>query len=146
SSAAWASLGVAAPRGGHGVLPTPSLPQADGSIRELALLALDTAKSAGASYADVRVSSAQSQSIASREDRIINMSDSETMGFGVRVLAGGAWGFAASRELSRAEVQRVARVAVQQARANRRAMQRPITLAPVDPVSDGRWAAAARID
>ncbi len=110
------------------------------------MLALDAAKSAGASYADVRVSSAQSQSVASREDRITNMSDSQTFGFGVRVLAGGAWGFAASRDLSRAEVQRVARVAVQQARANRRAMQRPIVLAPVDPVPDGHWAAATRID
>ena len=110
------------------------------------MLALDTARSAGASYADVRISSAQSQSVASREDRITNMSDTETMGFGVRVLANGAWGFAASHDLSRNEVQRVARVAVAQARANRRAMQRPITLAPVDAVPDGHWAADARID
>ncbi len=110
------------------------------------MLALDTARSAGASYADVRVSSAQSQSVSSREDRITNMSDSQTMGFGVRVLVNGAWGFVASRELERTEVQRVARAAVAQARANRRAMQRPIVLAPVDPVPDGRWAAAMRID
>ena len=65
------------------------------------MLALDSARSAGASYADVRVSHAQVQSVATREDRVTNMSDSETMGFGVRVLVGGAWGFAASRDLSR---------------------------------------------
>jgi TldD protein len=112
----------------------------------MVMLALDTAKSAGASYADVRVSSAQSQSVSSREDRITNMSDSQSMGFGVRVLVNGAWGFCASRELERNEVQRVARTAVAQARANRRAMQRPIVLAPVDPVPDGRWAAPMRID
>jgi TldD protein len=112
----------------------------------MAMLALDAARSAGASYADVRISRAQSQSVGTREDRVTNLSDSETMGFGVRVLVNGAWGFAASRDLSRAEVQRVARVAAAQARANRRAMQRQIVLAPVDPVPDGRWAAPARVD
>ncbi len=110
------------------------------------MLALDSARGAGASYADVRVSRAQTQSVGTREDRVTNLSDSDTMGFGVRVLVNGAWGFAASRELSRAEVQRVARTAVQQARANRRAMQRPVVLAPSTPVSDGRWASPARID
>ena len=40
--------------------PASNLPQADGSIRELAMLALDAAKSAGATYADVRISRAQS--------------------------------------------------------------------------------------
>src|SRR5499427_4748084 len=126
--------------------PASNLPQADGSIRELAMLALDAAKSAGATYADVRVSRAQSQSVATREDRVTNISDRDTMGFGIRVLAAGAWGFAASRELTRPEVQRVARTAVSQARANRRAIQGPVVLAPVDPIPDGRWSAPARID
>lgn len=144
-STALATIGFVANSADHVVSPN-SLPQADGSIKELAMLALDTAKSAGASYADVRVSSAQQQAVASREDRITNLSDSQTMGFGVRVLVGGAWGFCASRDLTRTEVQRVARTAVAQARANRRAMQRPITLAPVDPVPDGRWAANVRTD
>ena len=147
SSAAVAAIPVVrippAAAGRSGAL---ALPQADASVRELAMAALDAARSAGASYADVRVSRAQSQSVATREDRVINLSDSDTMGFGVRVLVNGAWGFAASRELTRTEVQRVARAAAQQARANRRAMQRPVVLAPVDPVPDGRWAAPVRID
>ena len=110
------------------------------------MLALDAARSAGASYADVRISRAQSQSVATREDRVTNMSDSDTLGFGIRVLANGAWGFAASRDLARNEIQRVARQAVAQARANRRAMHRPVVLAPVEAVPDGRWAAPMRID
>jgi len=110
------------------------------------MLALDAARSAGAQYADVRLSRARAQSVGSREDRITNMSDSDTMGFGVRVLVNGAWGFAASSDMRREEVQRIARAAVQQARANRRAMQRPVVLAPSTPVTDGRWASPARID
>jgi TldD protein len=133
---------------GDGSVPPPAtqLPQPDPNIRELALLALDAARSAGASYADVRVSRTQSQSVATREDRVTNLSDSDTMGFGVRVLVNGAWGFVASRELSRDEVQRVARTAVAQARANRRAMSRPVILAASPAVSDGRWASPSRID
>ena len=139
SSAALAAAGL--------VIPTPApLPQDDANIRELALLGLDAAKSAGASYADIRVSRTRTQSVATREDRVTNLSDSDTMGFGLRVLVNGAWGFAASRDLSRTEVQRVARVAVAQARANRRAMQRPVVLAPQAPVANGRWASPARID
>ena len=126
-----------------GLLP---LPEQDPSIRELAMLALDAARSAGASYADVRISRTRTQSVATREDRVTNLSDSDTMGFGVRVLVNGAWGFAASRDLVRNEVQRVARTAAAQARANRRAMQRPVVLAPSTPVTDGRWASPARID
>jgi len=110
------------------------------------MAALDAARGAGASYADVRVSHAQSQQVATREDRVLNMSNSESMGFGIRVLVNGAWGFAASHDMTRAEVQRVARAAVTQARANRRAMQRAITLAPVEPVPDGRWSAPMAVD
>jgi TldD protein len=62
------------------------------------------------------------------------------------VLAQGAWGFAASRELTREEVTRVAQAAVAQARANRPAMTRPVVLAPTPPVKDGRWRSPIEID
>jgi hypothetical protein len=46
--------------------------------------------------------------IATREQRVTGLSDNETMGLGVRVLADGAWGFAATRELTAAAVDRAA--------------------------------------
>ncbi len=110
------------------------------------MLALDAAKSAGASYADVRISRNRNQAISTRERRVQNLVDNETFGFGVRVLVDGAWGFAASRELTRDEVSRIARQAVAQARANRTTLVRPVTLAPVTPTSDGTWRGPARID
>jgi TldD protein len=124
-----------------GVLPT-----ADPSVRELMMRALDTARSAGASYADVRVGRNRNEGITTREDRVVSLSDNETMGLGVRALTGGAWGFAATRELTAEAVENAARAAVQQARGNSRAMTRPVELAPTEPVPDGRWRAAARID
>jgi TldD protein len=122
------------------------LPQADASVRDLCMRALNSAKAAGASYADVRVGRTRLQSVNTREQQITNLSDGETFGFGIRVLAQGAWGFAASRDVTAAEIDRVARLAVLQAKANRRAMQRPVTLAPTPPVKDGSWRSPIETD
>jgi len=108
--------------------------------------ALDAAKSAGAEYADVRISQNRNQAIQAREHRVQSLSDSETFGFGVRVLVNGAWGFAASRELAADEMVRVARQAVAQAQANRAALERPVVLAPVSPTPTGTWRGPAEID
>lgn len=124
-----------------GVLPT-----ADAATRDLMLRALDTATSAGAEYADVRVSRNRNQSISTREDRVTGIADNETYGIGVRVLANGAWGFAATRELTREAVDQAAASAVAQAVANRAAVHDPVELAPAPRVPDGRWRAAAQID
>ena len=122
--------------------------QGDSSHRELALRAIDAAKAAGADYADCRISSARSQNIGTRERRVTNIGDNETFGFGVRVLVGGSWGFAASSELTVDEIARVARQAVAQARANRAAMVKPVEMAPIShpPVPNGSWRSPIRID
>jgi TldD protein len=121
--------------------------QGESAHRELALRAIDAAKSAGADYADCRISSARSQNLGTRERRVTNIGDNETFGFGVRVLVQGTWGFAASSDLTTDEVVRVARQAVAQAKASRVAMVKPVELAPIGPpVPNGRWRSQARID
>src|ERR671919_2771742 len=151
AAAASAAMGIAgcAPA----PLPAPPAPASptpatggDPTFKDLAMLALDAAKSAGASYADVRISRNRNQALFTRERRVQNLVDNETFGFGVRVLVDGAWGFAASRELTRDEVSRIARQAVDQARANRTTLVRPVTLAPVTPTPNGTWRSPARID
>ncbi len=111
----------------------------DPTFKDLAMRALDAARSAGASYADCRISRNRTQTIFTRERQVQALADNETLGFGVRVLVEGAWGFAASRQLTNDEVARVARQAVAQAKANRVAMLRPVTLAPVTATPNGRW-------
>ncbi len=64
----------------------------------------------------------------------------------MRVLAAGAWGFAASRDVNADEVVRVARQAVAQARANAAAMKRPIELAPTERWPDAKWSSPMQID
>ena len=151
SGAATAALGLAACTSAPSIdtAPTPATPaqsSGDASIRDLALLALDAAKSAGAQYADVRISQNRSQGINTRERRVQGLNDSTTFGFGVRSLVDGSWGFAASRDLTREEVVRVAKQSVAQARANRATMVRPVTLAPPGSSAKGTWRASAKVD
>jgi TldD protein len=69
-------------------------------VRELAEQAVQTALSAGASYADARAIIRRSQRVATKNGRVDVLSDLESEGIGVRVLVGGAWGFACDRRLS----------------------------------------------
>jgi TldD protein len=118
----------------------------DPATRELAMRAIDAARSAGATYADVRIARNRQQSLNTRERQITQFNDSDTFGFGVRVLAGGAWGFAASREVNPDEVTRVAREAVAQARANAAGSRRPVELAPPERHPDAKWTSPFQVD
>jgi TldD protein len=69
-------------------------------VRELCEHAVAAALGAGASYADARVVVRRSQVVGSRNQRVERLDDSETEGIGVRVLVGGAWGFACDRRLN----------------------------------------------
>ncbi|MBA3889555.1 MAG: TldD/PmbA family protein [Gemmatimonadaceae bacterium] len=118
----------------------------DPAIRDLAMRAVDAARSAGASYADVRIAQNRSQGVFTRELRVQGMSDNETFGIGVRALVNGAWGFAATAELTPDAVVAVARQAVAQARANQVAMVRPVELAPYGPPQVGEWRSPIKVD
>ncbi len=139
--------GLHAADGLHGILsPTAWAPLADGERRELAMRALDAARGAGADYVDVRINTNRLQALSTRDRRITGVADNVTSGFGVRVLVDGTWGFAASGQVTAGEVDRVARVAVGQARANRAAQRRPVELAPAEVEPDGVWRSPIRID
>ena len=57
---------------------------------------LAAAKAAGATYADVRLQRQRRESVSTREDHVTGVGYEENYGVGIRVIAGGAWGFAAS--------------------------------------------------
>jgi TldD protein len=69
-------------------------------MREACAAAVDAALGAGASYADARAVVRRSQYVGTKNGRVDMLSDGETEGIGVRVLVGGAWGFASDRRLS----------------------------------------------
>lgn len=116
-------------------------------LRQLALEAMDAARAAGASFADVRVGAGRMLKVgayyspAEGSAPVLDAPDFRTgVGYGVRAIVDGVWGFATGYELTPDAVARAARTAVSMARASQRRGERRLELAPVPRVDDGRWA------
>ncbi len=107
-------------------------------MKELLQLALDAAVDAGASYADVRGGSVETESLSVRGQIVESLDRAESSGFGVRVLAGGAWGHASSSVLNEEQAVRVAKMAVEVGRASASKISRPVELVP-EPVHVDGW-------
>lgn len=108
--------------------------------RKLADVAMGAAKEAGASYCDVRIGRYLNQFVVTREDKVQNVVNTESTGAGIRVLANGTWGFAATYDLKPDAVARAAKQAVAIAKANSRLQTTPVELAPVKGVGEVSWA------
>lgn len=113
---------------------SPAFRFSDPDFPALAEVALETAKSLKATYADIRIARYKTQSVSTREKRVTNVSGSESYGFGVRVIVNGTWGFAASRDVTKSEIRSVTRKAVAIAKANARLQKEPVKLADVRPM------------
>jgi len=87
-------------------------------MRDIIERALNVVQLKGAAYADVRFVHNETESIAVRNGIVEALSHYKDQGFGVRVIADGAWGFASSSVLTTAEAERVAALAVSIARAS----------------------------
>lgn len=118
----------------------------DTAIKDLLMEALNSAKMAGAGFADARVGRYQQNFVVTREQQIINVVDTDSIGIGVRALVNGTWGFAASRDLTKDGVAAAAKEAVAIAKANAVARDRSVTLAPAPSVGEVSWKSAYEID
>src|SRR5688572_1457522 len=103
--------------------PDVASPGTDAFVEDLAMEALNAARDAGASYADVRIGRYRRQFVATRERQVTGVNDSESYGIGVRALVQGSWGFAATSTLTREGAQMAAREAARLARAARTAQR-----------------------
>lgn len=108
----------------------------DDFIKKLADNSIHLSKSLGASYSDFRVTNFKWERIFTREDVIQNIRESEDYGFSIRVLVDGVWGFASSSTINQDEVNRVSKVAVEIAKANRKIQLRKVDLVPVPAYQD----------
>ena len=107
--------------------------------KELADTALNAAKMAGASYADIRIGRYLNQFIITREQQVQNAVNTESFGVGVRVIANGTWGFASTNNVTKEGVAEAARQAVMIAKANGSIQSEPVQLAPVDSYGEVSW-------
>jgi TldD protein len=117
-------------------------------VRSLAMRAIDAAKTAGATYADVRLTrtiSAEYTSSLVPGDLAYEGRDTETLGMGVRVLVNGYWGFAATPYWTPDEAVRLAQTAVAQAAENAKGPSRSVDLGH-HPIVTGSWTMPIVID
>ena len=112
-------------------------------MRDLCATAVDAATGSGAEYADARVVLKRNQFVATKNGRVERLTDSESEGIGVRVLVGGAWGFACDRRLTRAGARDAALRAYSFARAA--AGKHSRRLAPIE-AHTGRFRTAVERD
>ena len=127
--------------GGRLVAASELLTRVDPAVRKrLADVALNAARSGGASYCDVRIGRYLRQFVITREDKVQNIVNTESTGVGVRVIAKGTWGFAATSDMSPDGVAGAARQALAIAKANSRLQAEPVQLAPVKGVGEVSWA------
>lgn len=107
--------------------------------KRMADVALNAAKSKGATYADVRIGRYLNQSISTRETRVQNIASAESYGMGIRVLANGCWGFAATDKLDNDSIAKAAVQAVAIAKENSRLLSEPVQLAPQKGYGEVSW-------
>jgi TldD protein len=112
---------------------------------DLASTALNTAKLRGATYADARVMHLRQRDLTTKNGQVGTLAQSESIGIGVRVLADGAWGFAATNRLTKDGVAACAAEAVKIAKASALAKRSDVVMAPEDAYVDS-WQSPFRKD
>ena len=107
--------------------------------KELADVVLNTAKSKGASYADVRIARYLRQYINTRERSVENIANTESYGIGIRVIANGSWGFAATNSMDKNSIIKATEAAISIAKVNARLLSEPVQLAPQKGYGEVSW-------
>jgi TldD protein len=107
--------------------------------KQLADIALNTAKSWGATYADVRIGRYLNQFVITREKKVQNIVNTESFGVGIRVIVNGTWGFAASNSVTPDGMKKTAERAAVIAKANSKFQKEPVKLATEKGHGEVNW-------
>ncbi len=108
-------------------------------MEAFALNVLDRAVQRGATYADVRAAERRTERLLVKNGRPDRAASTEDAGFGLRVLAGGAWGFAASAAFTPEAAAETVDRALALARASAQVRAEPLAL-PGRPAQVGAYA------
>jgi TldD protein len=125
--------------------PSESPGKPSPELERLGSVALAEAKKQGATYTDIRINRYRLQFCSYRlapqrgsntTDEVPSVTDQQSFGFGVRVIAKGQWGFAASPLVTPQEIRRVTGEAMEVARASAALQAAPVRLAPAKAYRD----------
>ena len=107
--------------------------------KKMADVALNAALSKGATYTDVRIGRYLNQYVITRENKVENLVDTESYGMGIRVIANGCWGFAATDKLDNDSIAKATQMAVAIAKENSRIQAEPVQLVPQKGFGEVSW-------
>jgi len=114
-------------------------------MKDLALRALDCAARRGVTYADVRALEIREREIATKNGKMGHAGSSQSVGVGIRVLAAGGWGFAATDDLTPAGLESAGALALRIAHSGAAARKTEVVLAP-EAAYQATWVSPFRID
>jgi TldD protein len=114
--------------------------------RRLAAAALSRARDFGVSHADFRFERVRYQHLSVRDGSLQGAEDSEDLGFAVRVVHHGAWGFASGVALTTDEAVRITEQAVNVALVAAEMTRSPVELAAEPVYDDVAWCSAYEVD
>jgi TldD protein len=114
-------------------------------MKDLAWRALEAASRPGVTYADVRAIETHDRDVTTKNGKAGNVSCSESQGIGIRVLASGCWGFAATGDLTKEGIQRAAALAIEIARSGAAAKKADVSLA-AESSYQATWVSPCAID
>lgn len=139
---ASAAMLAGIPSFGNPIPPERALETVDvAQKKQMADVALNAARSKGATYTDVRIGRYLNQFVITREDKVQNIVNTESYGMGIRVIANGGWGFAATDKLDKDSIAKTAELAVAIAKENSRLLTEPVKLVPQKGVGEVSWKA-----
>jgi TldD protein len=104
-------------------------------MKDLAQYFVSNAQRTGVKYGDIRLIEITRESLTVRNGRIEAITRTTDIGFGVRVLHHGCWGFAASHSVNRAEIEWITRLAMEIASASATAVKKGVELDSSKPAS-----------
>ncbi|MDZ7815287.1 MAG: TldD/PmbA family protein [Planctomycetota bacterium] len=98
-------------------------------MKDLALHCIDTANSLGASYSDIRIIEQTDEDIATYNGAVGNIGLRKSLGYGIRVICNGAWGFASNNVMTPEGIEKTTARAVAIAKASATTLKEPVKLA-----------------
>ncbi|GAA5067303.1 TldD protein [Thermocatellispora tengchongensis] len=115
-------------------------------LRQLADAALQRARDLGAEHADFRLERVRAETLRLYDARLIGSIDADDLGYAVRVIKNGTWGFAAGVELTPGAAAKIAEQAVEVAAVAAAVNRERIELAPEPVYRDATWVSAYDVD
>ncbi|MCF6469925.1 TldD/PmbA family protein [Nonomuraea sp. MG754425] len=115
-------------------------------LRQLADAALQRARELGAEHADFRLERVRAETLSLYDARLEGAMDADDLGYAVRVVKGGTWGFASGIRLTPQAAAAVAEQAVRVAEVSAPINREPIELAAEPVHADAVWVSEYDVD